>query len=119
MKEREVRIERFQTEDAEFILAAFGSVARVVKTAVDLAREQGMKVGLFRPITLFPFPDNALRDLSRGVKRFLTVELNTGQMIEDVRLSVERDVNVFFYGRPPGSLPSPEEILEEIKKHYS
>jgi 2-oxoglutarate ferredoxin oxidoreductase subunit alpha len=119
MKEQEVRFESFRTEDATFVLAAFGSVARVVKTAVDLAREQGMKAGLFRPVTLFPFPEKALRDLSGKVKRFLTVELNTGQMVEDVKLSVNRDVNVFFYGRPPGSLPSPEEILEEIRKAYA
>ena len=77
-----------------------------------------MKVGLFRPITLFPFPDKALFDLSKKVKLFLTVELNTGQMVEDVKLSVARDAEVYFYGRPPGSLPSPEEVLEEIKKYY-
>jgi len=117
MKEVEVRFETYWTEDADFVLAAFGSVARVAKTAVDLAREQGLKAGLFRPITLFPFPEGALNDLSGRVKRFMTVELNTGQMVEDVRLSVNRDVNVSFYGRPPGSLPSPEEILEEIKKY--
>jgi 2-oxoglutarate ferredoxin oxidoreductase subunit alpha len=83
-----------------------------------LAREGGLKVGLFRPITLFPFPETALFDLSKKVKRFLTVELNTGQMVEDVKLSVARDAEVCFYGRPPGSLPSPEEVMEEIKKYY-
>src|SRR5512139_2368235 len=119
MKEVEARFETYWTEDADFVLAAFGSVARVAKTAVDLAREQGLKAGLFRPITLFPFPEGALNDLSGRVKRFMTVELNTGQMVEDVRLSVNRDVNVSFYGRPPGSLPSPEEILEEIRKAYA
>jgi 2-oxoglutarate ferredoxin oxidoreductase subunit alpha len=77
-----------------------------------------MHVGLLRPITLFPFPERAFADLSRRAKRFLTVELNTGQMVEDVKLSVERDAQVYFYGRPPGSLPSPEEVLEEIKKYY-
>jgi 2-oxoglutarate ferredoxin oxidoreductase subunit alpha len=77
-----------------------------------------MRVGLVRPITLFPFPEKALNDFSRKVTRFLTVELNTGQMVEDVKLSVERDAQVYFYGRPPGSLPSPEEVLEEIKKYY-
>jgi len=83
-----------------------------------LAREEGMKVGLFRPITLFPFPEKALLALSQQVKRFLTVELNTGQMVEDVRLSMDRDAQVHFYGKPPGSLLSPEEVLEEIKKYY-
>jgi 2-oxoglutarate ferredoxin oxidoreductase subunit alpha len=118
MKKEEVSFESFLTEDAKLIVAAFGSMARVSKTSVELAREEGMKVGLLRPITLFPFPEKALDDLSRRVKRFLTVELNTGQMVEDVKLSAERDAQLYFYGRPPGSLPSPEEVLEEIKKVY-
>jgi len=118
MKREEVRFESFQVDDAQLVIAAFGSMARVVKTSVELARENGMKVGLFRPITLSPFPEKALLDLSKRVKLFLTVELNTGQMVEDVKLSVARDAQVFFYGRPPGSLPSPEEVLEEIKRHY-
>jgi len=118
MKKEEVRYEAFRVEDAQLVIAAFGSMARVSRTSVELAREEGMKVGLFRPITLFPFPEKALYDLSQRVKRFLTVELNTGQMVEDVKLSVARDAQVYFYGRPPGSLPSPEEVLEEIKKYY-
>jgi 2-oxoglutarate ferredoxin oxidoreductase subunit alpha len=118
MKKEEVRFENYLTEDAELVVAAFGSMARVSKTSVELAREERMKVGLFRPITLFPFPEKALENLSHQVKLFLTVELNTGQMVEDVKLSVERDTQVYFYGRPPGSLPSPEEVLEEIKRCY-
>ncbi|NWF91726.1 MAG: 3-methyl-2-oxobutanoate dehydrogenase subunit VorB [Syntrophaceae bacterium] len=118
MKREEVRFETLLTEDAKLVVAAFGSMARVSKSSVELAREEGMKVGLFRPITLFPYPEKALHDLSKRVKRFLTVELNTGQMVEDVKLSVDRDVEVYFYGRPPGSLPTPEEILEEIRKYY-
>jgi 2-oxoglutarate ferredoxin oxidoreductase subunit alpha len=118
MKKEEVRFETFRVEDAQLVVAAFGSMARVSRTSVDLARQEGMKVGLFRPITLFPFPEGALNGLSQRVKRYLTVELNTGQMVEDVKLSVSRDAVVYFYGRPPGSLPSPEEVLEEIKKYY-
>ena len=118
MKKEEVRFESFLTEDARLVIAAFGSMARVSKTSVELAREQGMNVGLLRPITLFPYPERAFYDLSQKTKLFLTVELNTGQMVEDVRLSVARDAEVYFYGRPPGSLPSPEEVLEEIKKYY-
>ena len=118
VKKEEVLSESFCSEDAQLMIAAFGSMARVSKTSVELAREEGMRVGLFRPITLFPFPDEALYDLSQRVKLFLTVELNTGQMVEDVRLSVTRDTQVHFYGRPPGSLPSPEDVLEEIKKYY-
>jgi 2-oxoglutarate ferredoxin oxidoreductase subunit alpha len=118
MKKEEVRFETFWEGDAQLIVAAFGSMARVSKTSVELAREEGMKVGLFRPITLFPFPEKALYELSKQAKLFLTVELNTGQMVEDVKLSVSRNAEVYFYGRPPGSLPAPEEILEEIKKYY-
>jgi 2-oxoglutarate ferredoxin oxidoreductase subunit alpha len=118
LKKEEVRFETFRAEDAQLVVAAFGSMARVSKTSVELAREQGMKVGLFRPITLFPFPEKALLNLSKKSKLFLTVELNTGQMVEDVRLSTSRDAEVYFYGRPPGSLPSPEEVLEEIRKAY-
>jgi 2-oxoglutarate ferredoxin oxidoreductase subunit alpha len=118
MKKEEVRFESFLAEDAKLIVAAFGSMARVSKTSVELAREEGMKVGLLRPITLFPFPEKAFYELSQRVKLFLTVELNTGQMVEDVKLSVGRDAQVHFYGRPPGSLPSPEEVLGKIKKYY-
>ncbi len=118
MKEEEVRSDSFANEDSRLTVIAFGSVARIAKTAVDMAREGGLKVGLFRPITVFPFPEHQLQALSKGVKTFLTVELNTGQMVEDVKLSVSRDADVFFYGRPPGSLPTPEEILKEIKGYY-
>lgn len=118
MKKEEVRFEAFRVEDASLIIAAFGSMARISKTSVELARSEGMKVGLFRPITLFPFPGEALSRISLATKSFLTVELNTGQMVEDVKLSINPDAQVHFYGRPPGSLPSPEDVLEEIRKHY-
>jgi 2-oxoglutarate/2-oxoacid ferredoxin oxidoreductase subunit alpha len=118
MKKEEVRFESYWIEDARLVIAAFGSIARISRTSVELAREEGMKVGLLRPITLFPFPEQAFQQLSKKSKTFLTVELNTGQMVEDVRLSVDREAQVFFYGRPPGSLPTPEDILEEIKKYY-
>ena len=118
MKKEDVRFESFRTDDAQLVIVAFGSMSRVSRTVVELAREKGLKVGLFRPITLFPFPERGLFELSQKVKLFLTVELNTGQMVEDVRLSVDRDANVFFYGKPPGALPSPEEILDEVIKYY-
>ncbi len=116
MKREEVRYEVSGVEDAALVIAAFGTTARVSKTAIRLARAAGLKVGLFRPITLFPFPEEALAQLSRRVKRFLTIEMNTGQMVEDVKLSVARDADVHFYGHPPGSPPVPEELLEAIKK---
>ena len=102
------------------IRSHFGSAARIAKTAIMEAREEGLKVGLLRPVTLFPFPEKAYAALTERCKRVLDIELNTGQMVEDVRLSVAKDAEVFFYGRPPGagSLPTPEEILEQIKKYY-
>jgi 2-oxoglutarate ferredoxin oxidoreductase subunit alpha len=85
-----------------------------------VARAEGLKVGLLRPISLYPFPEKALADLADRGKHFLVTELNTGQMVEDVRMSVGRRATVHFYGRPPGagSLPSPEDILHEIRETY-
>jgi 2-oxoglutarate ferredoxin oxidoreductase subunit alpha len=118
LKENESRWEEFETGDAELLVTAFGSAARIAKTAIMMAREEGMKVGLIRPITLFPFPESAYAALTGRCKRVLDIELNTGQMVEDVRLSVAKDAEVLFYGRPPGagSLPTPEELLEQIKQ---
>ena len=120
LADKECRWEETQTSDAELIVTAFGSTSRIAKTAVAMAREAGMKVGLMRPITLFPFPKKAYAALSARCKLFLDIELSTGQMIDDVRLSVARDADVAFYGRPPGagSLPTPEELFEQIKKNY-
>jgi 2-oxoglutarate ferredoxin oxidoreductase subunit alpha len=118
MKKEESRYEMTHEQDAELLIVAFGSSARVAKSAIRIARSAGLKVGLFRPITLFPYPEAAMAQISRRVKRFLTIEMNTGQMVEDVRLSVARDADVHFYGHPPGSPPVPEEIWEEIKKVY-
>jgi 2-oxoglutarate ferredoxin oxidoreductase subunit alpha len=116
MKKEEIRFECVGCEEADLVMVAFGSMARVAKRVIELAREEGMRVGLFRPITLFPYPEKPLYELSRRVKRFLTVELNTGQMVEDVKLSVGREAEVYFFGKPPGALPTPEEVFEEVKK---
>lgn len=120
LAEKESRWEEVLTEDADLIVTAFGSVSRIAKTAVSMARESGMKVGLMRPITLFPFPKKTYSRLSEHCKRFLDIELSTGQMIDDVRLSIACDANVAFYGRPPGagSLPTPEELFLQIKRNY-
>ena len=115
---KEVLFETRDVDGAHMVVVAFGSIARVVKTAMDMAADAGLRVGLFRPITLFPFPQEALNSISRSIRAFLTVELNTGQMVEDVKLSVRGDARVDFYGRPPGSLCTPEEILEVIKQYY-
>jgi len=117
VKENEVLFETRDVDGAHMVVVAFGSISRVVKTAIDMAADAGLKVGLIRPITLFPFPQEALNSVARSIKTFLTVELNTGQMVEDVKLSVKGDTQVYFYGRPPGSLCTPEEILEVIEKY--
>lgn len=121
LKARESRWEDFQTADADLIVTGFGSAARIAKTAVMMAREEGLKVGLLRPVTLFPFPSAVFAERTARCKKVLDVELNTGQMVEDVRLSVARDAEVYFYGRPSGtgSLPTPEEILDQIRKYCS
>jgi len=117
---KEARWEDYETADATLIATGFGSAARIAKTAVAMAREEGMKVGLLRPITLFPFPAKAFASATEHCKTVLDIELNTGQMVEDVRLSVARDAEVHFYGRPSGtgSLPTPEELLEQIRRYY-
>lgn len=120
LKEQEVRCETVAIDDAELIVTAFGSAARIAKTAVSMARQAGLKVGLIRPITLFPFPEQIIRQATERCRRVLCIELNAGQMVEDVRLSVDRQADVRFYGRPggTGSLPTPEELFEQIQKHY-
>ena len=107
-------------EDAELILVAFGSAARIAKSSVRMARKEGMRVGFFRPITLFPFPEEILGQTSEKTKKYLVVELNTGQMVEDVRLSVKHGADVRFFGRPcgAGSLPKPKEIFDRIQAQY-
>lgn len=121
LQQHECQWESYELDDAELVVAAFGSVARIAKTAIMMARAEGLKVGLLRPITLFPFPKQAFAQVTVKTKRVLDIELNTGQMIEDVRLSVAKDADVFFYGRPPGagSLPTPEELYEQIKQYCS
>jgi 2-oxoglutarate/2-oxoacid ferredoxin oxidoreductase subunit alpha len=114
----DIQFDTYKIEDAEMIVVSFGSVARIIKSSINMARAKGMKVGLFRPITLYPYPEEPLRKLSQQKNHFFVVELNTGQMVEDVKLSVEKDVAVDFYGRPPGSIPTPNELFEEIKKVY-
>ncbi|MFO7680792.1 MAG: 3-methyl-2-oxobutanoate dehydrogenase subunit VorB [Chloroflexota bacterium] len=110
----EVRYEDMETEDAEIIIVAFGTAGRVAKTAVHNLRAQGVPVGLHRPITLWPFPEKRLHDLSHRVKAFLVVEMNAGQMLHDVREAVGRNVPVEFLGRMGGLIPFPNEIEEEV-----
>jgi 2-oxoglutarate ferredoxin oxidoreductase subunit alpha len=119
IEKHEVRFEEYNTSDAKLIVTAFGTSARIARTAVNMAREKGMKVGLFRPVTVYPFPKGRLKTISEAIKNFLVVEMNTGQMVEDVRLSVTGDSSVLFYGRPGGGIPTPLEVLGEIEKRYN
>jgi 2-oxoglutarate ferredoxin oxidoreductase subunit alpha len=116
IQKNEVRFEEIETKDAEYLFVAYGLTARICHKAVNIAREKGIKVGLLRPITLFPYPSERLFKLADTLKLILTVELNAGQMIEDVRLSVNGKVPVEFYGRLGGMLPNPDEIVNKLEK---
>jgi len=111
----EVRFEEIALDDAEFALVAFGLSARVCQKAVDLAREKGIRVGLLRPITLYPFPKEAISNLTNKVNFFLVVEMNAGQMVEDVALSVNGKRPVYFKGRMGGMVPTPEDVVEKLE----
>ncbi len=115
IKEKEVRFEEFQCEDAEYLLVAYGTSARVCQKAVELARAQGIKVGLLRPVTLFPYPSKKLNKLADQVRLMLSVEMSAGQMVEDVMLSVNGKIPVFHYGRMGGMVPTPDEVVENLK----
>jgi len=110
----EVRYQLVSTDDAEMLLVGYGLSARICHRAVELARHRGLRVGLMRPITLFPYPYGILRELRKQLSGVLVVELNAGQMVEDVRLAIEGKVPVEFFGRMGGIIPSPEDILEKI-----
>jgi 2-oxoglutarate/2-oxoacid ferredoxin oxidoreductase subunit alpha len=112
----EVRFEEEDLAGADIAVVAFGTAGRVAKTAIREARAQGLRVGLLRPITLWPFPTKRLARLAEDVASILVVEMNAGQMVEDVRLATRERVPVSFYGRPGGVIPMPEEILEAIRK---
>ena len=117
VKANEVRYEMTNCEDADYIIVAFGSAARISEKAMELAREEGLKVGLFRPITLWPFPEKQIAELAKGKKGFLSVEINAGQMVEDVRLAVNGTVPVEHFGRLGGIVPDPEEIVKSLKEN--
>jgi 2-oxoglutarate/2-oxoacid ferredoxin oxidoreductase subunit alpha len=115
MQDNEVRYQEVHTEDAEYLLVAYGLSARISHKTVQLARQKGIKAGLLRPITLFPFPILQLAKLAKQVRAMLTVEMNAGQMYEDVRLAVNGKVPVEFYGRMGGIIPTPEEVLGRLE----
>ncbi|MEA2013857.1 MAG: 3-methyl-2-oxobutanoate dehydrogenase subunit VorB, partial [Thermodesulfobacteriota bacterium] len=113
-----VAAETYMTEDAGFVVIAYGTAARIAKGGIKRVREMGLKVGLLRPVTLWPFPKRIIREMSRSVKDFLVFEMNTGQMLDDVKLSLEGRSNVHFYGRPGGIVSTPDEIANVISSFY-
>ena len=115
-QQTETRCEQYRTEDADLVVVGYGIVSRVLRSAVDEARKQGIKVGLFRPITLWPFPKAELAKTSLHVEKLLVVELSNGQMVEDVKLAVEGRRPVEFYGRVGGNVPGVEELLAKIEE---
>ncbi len=116
IEENEVRVEEYMVEDAEYVIAAYGTTARIAKTAIAALRAEGIKVGLIRPITLWPFPTKNFSDIATKVKGILTVEMSMGQMVEDVRLAANGKCPVEFFGRTGGVVPTPDEIANALKK---
>jgi pyruvate/2-oxoacid:ferredoxin oxidoreductase alpha subunit len=119
LEENEVRIEEYMVDDADYVGIAYGSASRVLRTTVDTARDQGIKIGMLRPITLYPFPVKEIRALpDRGVKGILTVELSCGQMVDDVNLALSGKMRSEFYGRMGGNVPSSNELLDKFKELF-
>jgi 2-oxoglutarate ferredoxin oxidoreductase subunit alpha len=118
IQKKEVKYETYLLDDAKMAVVAFGTAARIAKGAVNRVREQGLKVGLFRPITLWPFPGPILGELAKKVKLFFVFEMNMGQMVEDVRIALGTDGDIHFYGRPGGIIPTPLEISQIISSQY-
>jgi 2-oxoglutarate ferredoxin oxidoreductase subunit alpha len=116
IKQNEQQWEEFMTNDADIILTAYGITSRVAKSAVRMAREKGLKAGLIRPITLWPFPTKAFDKVVNSAHAFLCIEMSMGQMVEDVRLTVNGAKPVQFFGRTGGIVPTPNEVLAEIEK---
>jgi 2-oxoglutarate ferredoxin oxidoreductase subunit alpha len=116
-----VRYETIMCDDADFVFVAFGTSSRICQKAVEIAREKGIKVGLLRPITLFPFPKEPIKKLSESVKGFLSIEMNAGQMVEDVKIAVYesgKNVPVEYFGRMGGIVPTPNEVVAALEEKF-
>ena len=116
--QRETRHELYKTDDAEMIIVAYGTAARIAEGAIKRLRQIGLRAGLFRPITLWPFPRNELRDVAKKVGDFLVFEMSTGQMVEDVRLAIQGRARIGFHGRPGGVVPTPVELAHVVMRQY-
>jgi len=118
IEEKEVRVEITNMDDAKLVVVAYGTAARIAKGAIKNARKKGMKVGIFRPKTLWPFPVKEIREVARSVKHFLVFEMSCGQMVEDVQLALQGQGSVSFFGRPGGVLITPSDFLTHIQREY-
>jgi 2-oxoglutarate ferredoxin oxidoreductase subunit alpha len=116
VEQNEVRFETFECDDAEYLFVAYGSSSRICQKAVSIARAKGIKVGLIRPITLFPYPKQIISEMANKVKGFLAVEMSAGQMVEDVLLAVNGKVPVEHYGRLGGMIPTPNEVVQALEE---
>ena len=116
--ETETRAEEYRTEDADFIIVAYGTIARIAMSAVNMLREQGIKAGLIRPITLWPFPAKTIQRYADQAEAYFTVEMSQGQMVEDVRLAVNGKKPVYFYGRNGGMVPDQDAIMQQAKQYF-
>lgn len=119
IERNEVRFEEYMTDDADYLFVAFGCMSRICKKSIEQARSRGIKVGLLRPITLWPFPTGAIADLSKRVRGILVAEMNAGQMVEDVRLAAEGRTPVAHFGRNGGIVPNPGEVIESLVSQFS
>lgn len=117
IEKNEVMSESYMTDDADYLLVAYGTSSRIARSALRALRKEGVKVGLFRPITLWPFPSEALRKAAEGSKKILAVEMSMGQMVEDVKLAMNGEKEVDFYGRTAGMLPDIDEIIRRVKSY--
>ncbi len=115
IKDTEVRYDTQRCEDADYVIVSFGSAARLAEKAIEIAREEGIKVGLFRPVTLWPFPTKQIQQLAKSKKGILVAEINAGQMVQDVRLAVNGAIPVEYFGRLGGIVPEPDEIVDALK----
>ena len=118
IRETEVRYEELYTEDADYLIVAFGSAARIAQKAISILRSEGVRVGLLRPITLWPFPTKRTQELGEQVKGILTFEINAGQMVEDVRLAIEGRCPVAHYGKMGGIVPTPDELIMALQNKF-
>jgi 2-oxoglutarate ferredoxin oxidoreductase subunit alpha len=116
--DEDLMFEKMDCDDAEYLLVAYGSSARICQKVVELARSRGKRIGLLRPQTLFPFPTEAIARMSRRVKAIMSVELSAGQMVEDVRLAVNGKVPVYHYGMVGGKIHSPDDVLKAVEAKF-